>query len=199
MTGAAGAKSPYLNIGVSGHRFLRDWNALKGGLVSAVATISELFPGRLFNLISPLAEGADRLVADVIIRYPGAKLVVPLPLPRSEYMKDFTAPGSKEEFLRMLKTAAEIILLPPEHCREAAYEAAGLYVLKHCEILIALWDGVSARGRGGTGDIIARAVAGGKPVCHIWAGNSSPEEARFTDAGGKHGQVRWFNFPTIEA
>jgi hypothetical protein len=34
--------------------------------------------------------------------------------------------------------------------REAAYEAAGRYVVDHCDLLIAVWDRKPAQGRGGT-------------------------------------------------
>ena len=194
MTKVSGKETAALRIGVTGHRYLRDEGTLRAGLTDALRKIKKVYPGSSFILTSPLAEGADRLVADVFMQHPGVKLVVPLPMPRSEYMEDFADANSQEEFLRLLGLADEVILLPAEPSRDAAYEAAGLYVLEHCDLLVALWDGVAARGRGGTGEIVARAVASGKPVCHIWAGNNHPDERKHTDVDKKHGQYRWFNF-----
>ena len=192
---AVGAESEVVSIGVTGHRFLRDKSVLCAGLIEAMDMIKSAFPGRVFNVISPLAEGADRLVADLILKYPGAKLIVPLPLSKSEYMLDFAAGDSRAEFMRMLDLADEVIQLPPTRCRNAACEALGLYVLEHCDFLIALWDGAATRGRGGTAEIIALALEIGKPVCHIWAGNNSPDLKKRTEVGNMHGRLRCFNFP----
>ncbi len=191
----AGAEPAVLNIGVTGHRFLRDENKLRECLTNAVDRIRKVFPGRSFVLLSSLAEGADRLVADVILEYPGARLIVPLPLSQSEYMQDFADADSRSEFLRMLEQAHEVIQLPPALIRSQAYEAAGLYILRCCDLLVALWDGEASRGRGGTAEMVARALEGGKPVCHIWAGNNSPEREKRTDVKEKHGRLRCFNFP----
>src|SRR6185369_4830407 len=52
----------------------------------------------LLRLISPLAEGADRLVAEEALAL-DYELQCILPFPREEYEEDFrTRPGSKEHF-----------------------------------------------------------------------------------------------------
>lgn len=183
-----------VKIGVTGHRYLRDEALLRAVLTEAIETIKSRLPGRVFTVISPLAEGADRLAAAVILELPGAKLVAPLPLPRDEYMKDFDSAESRAEFLRMLDLAGEAVTMPPAASRNEAYEAAGFYVLENCDILFALWDGEKSRGRGGTAEIVAAALERGKPVCHILAGNSSPDKKNRTDVGEMHGRLRWFNF-----
>ncbi len=197
MTLGPGAGPTVLNIGVTGHRFLQEKSILRKGLKGALHKIQILFPGHSFTVISPLAEGADRLVVDVIMQYPGAKLVVPLPMLQSEYVKDFDTAESKAEFQLLLEKAHEVILLPSTDVRKEAYKAAGLYVLKHCDILVALWNGREARGQGGTGDIVNRAVKSGKPVCHIWTGNNSSVEKLRTRVGEKQGQVSLINFSSL--
>ncbi len=184
-----------MNVGVTGHRYLRNTSALSAGVVLALGRIGVSAPGRLLTVVSPLAEGADRLVAEVVLGQPGARLVVPLPLPRSEYMKDFATEGSRTEFLQLLEQAHQVVLLPPAASRVAAYRAAGLYVLGRSDILIALWDGRPPQGPGGgTGEIVASALSTAKPVCHIWTGNASPDGWMRTDVGERHGQLRWLNF-----
>ncbi len=191
----AGENPAALSIGVTGHRFLRDENVLRRGVTAALDQIVKIFPGRSITVLSPLAEGADRLVVDVIRHDAGVRLVAPLPLPRDDYLQDFATAESKREFLQMLERADEVIQLPRVSVRDAAYEAVGVYVLENSDILLALWDGEESRGRGGTAEIIARAVESGKPVAHIWAGNNAPDENKRTDVGEKHGQIRWFNLP----
>jgi hypothetical protein len=88
-------------------------------------------------VLSALAEGADRLVAQRVLTRANARLIVPLPLARDEYMQDFESDESKREFLDLLARADEVLDLPPQPTRNEAYRAAGLYVLDHCDVLIA--------------------------------------------------------------
>ena len=88
---------------------------------------------------------------------PTAKLIVPLPLPVNEYSKDFVGNVSRQEFFHWLNLAVEVTMLPEPSVREEGYLAAGLYVLDHCDMLIALWDGLEVQGLGGTGNIVALA------------------------------------------
>ncbi|MGP1308761.1 MAG: SLATT domain-containing protein [Phycisphaerales bacterium] len=48
-----------------------------------------------------------------------------------------------------------------------AFLEAGLRVVEECDVLLAVWDGQPARGKGGTGDVVALATARGKPVVRI--------------------------------
>ena len=41
--------------------------------------------------------------------------------------------------------------------RQAGYERSGQYIADQCDALIAIWDGLPARGRGGTAEIVAYA------------------------------------------
>jgi hypothetical protein len=56
-------------------------------------------------VLSALAEGADRLVAQRVLTRANARLIVPLPLARDEYMQDFESDESKREFLDLLARA----------------------------------------------------------------------------------------------
>jgi len=125
--------------------------------------------GRL-QVISPLAEGADRLVARLALEH-GAQLIVPLPLPRDVYAQDFSDSASVAEFSDLLGRATEIWELngdgaDAEH-RLDAYAAAGFAVVDQSDVLLAMWDGEPAAGRGGTADIVRHAVESGKAV--LWA------------------------------
>jgi len=190
-----GLKAGSIRIGVTGHRFLRDEAMLVPGLAEALLRVEEVFAARVLTVVSPLAEGADRLVARHVLGCPEASLLAVLPLPRQDYLDDFVTPGSRAEFLRLLALADEVVVMPPAPSRDEAYEAAGLYVVRHCEALVAVWDGLASRGRGGTADIVAEAARAGKTICHLWAGNHSPNTVKHTDVGPRYGRVRYLNFP----
>ena len=44
---------------------------------------------------------------------------------------------------------------------------AGKYVVDACDLLFAVWDGETAEGRGGTGDVVAYAQRKRRPIIHM--------------------------------
>ena len=183
-----------LRVGVTGHRILTLTEKIEKGIEEALTAIERKFAGRPLCLVSPLAEGADCLVARGLLRRKNARLLVPLPMPSVEYMKDFELAESKEEFRRLLDRADEVIEMPPAPTRNEAYEAAGLYVLDHCDVLIAVWDGQGAQGQGGTGGIVARARQRRLPIAWVHAGNRKPGTTEPTSLGDEQGSVTFENF-----
>jgi hypothetical protein len=155
-------------IGVTGHRKLADVAAVEAEVDAALAAIEALFPEEPLRILSSLAEGADRLVARQVLSRPGARLVAVLPLPRLDYMTDFESQGSREEFLALLGEAEAVIEMPARDSRTEAYEQAGRYVVEHSDVLVAVWDGLPASGRGGTAEMVAWARGLGKTVCRVW-------------------------------
>ena len=73
-------------------------------------------------------------------------LEVVLPLSIEDYLNDFNTNESKEEFKKLLASANSTKSCPPAESREAAYENAGQYVVNHCDVLVAIWDGKAAAG-----------------------------------------------------
>jgi hypothetical protein len=108
----------------------------------------------LLLVISPLAEGADRIAAQEAVAL-GFGLQCPLPFDRDEYEKDFSTSESRAEYRAMLATATAALEL--DGSRESptreneAYEAVGREVLNRSDVLIATWDGEDAADQGGTG------------------------------------------------
>lgn len=130
-----------------------------------------------FRFLSPLAEGADRLAAR-IAHAQGYALAVPMPFHRTDYEWDFKQKESLDEFRMMLAWAGDDTLEldgardAPETDRydEArSYEAVGRFLVRNCDLLIAVWDGKPGKGRGGTADIVQFAAEFGPPVCWIRA------------------------------
>ena len=158
-------KAP-LVIGVTGHRDLReeDREQLKNSVRKVFTELRKQYPSTPFVLLSPLAEGADRLVAEVALGESDTRLIAPLPMPKDMYEADFEDPNSLAEFNRLLGRADqsfEISLAADEAAvshpgpeRNLQYEAIGKYIAGESQILIALWDGVKANKVGGTAAIV---------------------------------------------
>jgi hypothetical protein len=168
-----------LRIGVTGHRDVTLAPAmltrLRGALDSAVSALKQGAvdmqsgtDGRL-HVISALAEGADRMVADAGLAQ-GAALVAVLPFRRAVYLQDFTEQQSKQDFMRLLAAATEVVeldgLTSSNEDRNAAYSAVGEAVVARSDLIFALWDGRPANGPGGTGEVVAHARRQGCPV--LW-------------------------------
>lgn len=170
--------TPVLRIGVTGHRSFADEASVRQALEPLLAELSAMAARVHAQLvaISPLAEGADRLVAEEALAL-GARLEAPLPFTRDEYEQDFETAESKQAFRRLLAQAGAIYELDGRReDADAAYEAVGRVVLAHSDILIALWDGLPGRGRGGTAQIVAEALAAGVAVVRVdAAGKEDPK------------------------
>jgi hypothetical protein len=180
-------------IGVIGHRILTDLPQVESGVDEAINQIEKVYPHRSLVVVSALAEGADRLVAHRVLQRPGSSLAVPMPMPQADYITDFRTPESRREFLQLLARAKEVVALPLADSREAAYEAAAYYILDHSHVIVAVWDGQQAQGRGGTGAIVAVARQRGLPIAWVHAGNRKPETVEPTSLGEEQGRVTFEN------
>ena len=117
------------------------------------------------RLVSPLAEGSDRLVAEEALKA-GYALYAPLPFPRTEYEKDF--PDSVDAFRTLLQRAETLELDGARGELESeSYQEVGRFVVRNCDLLIAIWDGRRERGPGGSAEIIRFATRTGLPVWWI--------------------------------
>ncbi len=182
-----------IRIGVTGHRILTDIEKIDAAVEVALRRIEDRFPGEALTVISALAEGADRIVARHVLARSGARLVVPLPLRKSDYMADFTSKESRAEFLNLLERTADVVEMPRAPSREQAYEAAGNYVLDNSDVLITIWDGREAQGPGGTADIVQRARKRRLPIAWVHAGNRKPDSHEPVSLGDEQGLVTFEN------
>jgi hypothetical protein len=165
-------------LGVTGHRDLRpeDLPHLEAAVRKVFDEVKQACPLTPVLVLSALAEGADRLVARVGLES-GARLAVPLPFDREEYVKDFATAESRMEFAQLLVRAETWFVLPhaegdtaannhlPGQHREEKYAAAGIYIARHSHLLLALWDGNLKAKSGGTSHIVQLRL-GGVPARH---------------------------------
>jgi len=154
----------YLTIGVTGHRDLvaDEVPALKEKVRDFFLQLKTEFPDLDLQLITPLAEGSDRLVTDIALEM-GIKLVVPLPMSQADYERDFSSSAAIEVFRESLKDARIINLrtLPEaqgqpltESTRDRQYAQLGIFISNHAQILLALWDGKPSNAPGGTSSVV---------------------------------------------
>src|SRR5260370_38471905 len=105
------------------------------------------YPATPFCLLSPLAEGAARLVAEVaLLPEIGVRLIAPLPMRKAMYEVDFGDPNSRAEFNRLLEQADRWFEIPlvaaatavshPGPERDQQYEAVGEYIARYSQMLI---------------------------------------------------------------
>ncbi|MGB6721422.1 MAG: hypothetical protein WBE72_11550 [Terracidiphilus sp.] len=190
---------PYrIRIGAIGHRRLKDPASVQTLVKRAMDSVVEsLFPDEsrrniervrragttpiAFSVLSPLAEGADRVVARAVLEYSGARLDAVLPLALEDYLEDFATEESRKEFEELLSRCRKPLFLRTRRIRDDrhdkrdqaelrrdAYAQVGRYVVDHCDVLIAVWDGEAARGRGGTAEIVRYAQEQMRPIVRVW-------------------------------
>jgi len=208
-----------IRIGVTGHRSYHDADGLARSVKATLRSrIFELFdpppPAGLatplsFTVLTSLAEGADRLVATEVMEFPDSEITAVLPYAADEYQESFTTPEAQKDFWAWLDRAGKSVILRPgvtkaseSGIRKAAYEAAGRFVVDNCDLLIALWDGREAQGRGGTAEIVAYARSKNRPL--VIVSTLDPENVRIERGNGLSGRalerVAYFNgFPLPEA
>jgi hypothetical protein len=145
--------------------------------------------GASLRMISPLARGSDRLAASLALKH-GYSLYVPLPFQQLVYEEDFTGRGENDleesplsaeadlaEFRELFGRASGHITLdgvrdsphPTSNSSIAgySYDYVGRFVVRHSDILLAVWDGKASNGRGGTEEIVHYAATVGVPILWI--------------------------------
>ena len=119
------------------------------------------------RFVSPLADGADQIAAQVALEL-GWELQAILPFERSAYRASLANHGARERFDALTERATCLLELPgdPSHGLEA-YVMTGRATVAHCDVLIAIWDGLPPRGRGGTGEVVQLALTRGTAIIHV--------------------------------
>jgi hypothetical protein len=147
-------------VGVTGHQRLEApdaWPWVAGAVRDELARLAPPLVG-----VTSLAIGADQLFARLVLEWGGMIHAV---LPYADIERSF--PPQQVPAFRELVGQATVEILHTLGTDEDAYLAAGQRVVELSDILIAVWNGEPARGKGGTADVVAFAVARGVPFIHI--------------------------------
>jgi len=164
-----------LRIGVTGHRphrlvvserkLARRVSRVLSGLAGAMSSAG--WSGSpLLDINSPLAEGTDQIVAREALAQ-GQRVTALLPFSRRDYEATFDDKARVAAFRTLLKQASERLQLGgrPKQA-EAGYVAVGDVTVARSDLILTIWDGKPAQGRGGTPEILQNAIVWGVPV--IW-------------------------------
>lgn len=179
-----------IRIGVTGHRELTEAQSVLvvDSVRKVLGTLDTWLSDNLrhsshaFVVVSPLAEGADRIVAGEVLNWEKAdpyykpKLEAVMPFPEDEYLKDFPDTASRAEFKDLLSRARSVKVLQKSRPSKGAYVSAGRYVVHSCDVLIAIWNGLPSNGKGGTGDIVEYARGLGQSIFIIDPGTGEIKE-----------------------
>jgi hypothetical protein len=131
---------------------------------------SELRRSEPVTGLSSLAQGADQIFADAVLRIGGTLVAV---IPSVNYVKSFSTAQSRKHYEELLAAATDRIELPFLEPSEDAYLAAGRTVVDKSDTVFAVWDGKPAAGLGGTADIVRYATEQGTPLIRIWPPGAS--------------------------
>jgi hypothetical protein len=151
-------------VGFTGHRQLPDEAGVAKVMREVLAGLKSE-PGVEWLALSSVAAGSDMLFARTALSL-GLGWEAILPLPPAEFRRDFDD-GAWREVETLLGEAEQVRVIGNRPEREDAYLDGGMEAVNHCDVLMAVWDGEPARGRGGTAEIVAYAREMGRPVIII--------------------------------
>lgn len=154
-------------VAVTGHRDLveAELSVIRSRVRDCLLALRDGYPSRIVVVMTALAEGADRLVAEEALAL-GLPLTVVLPMPRAMYEEDFTTEASRRQFDRLCAAAQDLFELPlaPGNTEQAVagngpgrarqYAQLGVFLCAHCHVLFALWDGKPSDRLGGTSQVV---------------------------------------------
>lgn len=164
-------------IGVTGHRWFqldkKDELKLVKEIDQTLNRLRKCYPDSKFRLITALAEGADRLVAERAIKLLDIEIIALLPMPYIFYKLDFNnsslcqGESSESQFLRILSLCDWYCEIPPTYSnpknledlthpdRAKQYASLGNYIASMADDLVAIWNRQPSKGPGGTADVIS--------------------------------------------
>src|SRR5512134_1945560 len=162
---AAAGRLPQFNVvGFTGHRQLADPAGAARAIRGALDALRREIPGEWIAL-SSIAGGGDQLFVQQA-RVIGLSWHAILPLSRAEFAKDFT-PADWAAVEETLAAADHVRTISEYGDRKDGYLDCGIETVNGSDVLLAVWDGEPARGRGGTADVVQYARSIGKPVMII--------------------------------
>jgi hypothetical protein len=149
-----------MRVGITGHQRLEDpkaWPWVARVMRDELARVAPPLVG-----VTSLAVGADQLLARLVLEAGGTIHVV---LPFADIERSFS-PEDVPAYRELVRQAT-VEVLDTHGTDEDAYLAAGQRVVEMSDIVLAVWNGKPAKGKGGTADVVACAIRRGVPLIHI--------------------------------
>ncbi|MBS0487215.1 MAG: hypothetical protein JSS13_07730 [Proteobacteria bacterium] len=219
-----------LIVGVTSHRNIpaREVESIRLRVRDFFARLQREFPHSALVVLSALAEGGDQIAAQEALAV-GAQVIAPLPLPRDLYAQDFTHAAARAAFDALCGRAhlIEMPLLPGHTLEEVAlagverdrqYARAGVFIARHCHLLLTIWDGKQSDRLGGTAQVVDYYLHGimpglierrrgarrwlfgygdERPVCHLVCSRDGADGA--PPAPLQAGQILWRTAGSVSA
>jgi hypothetical protein len=150
-----------MKVGITGHQNIpeRGREVIRASMQKILAATTPV------TGVTSLADGADQMFARLVLEQGGRLHVI---LPCQGYEHSFGSSDAVDGFKTLLARAAEVETLPYPSPSDDAYLAAGQSVVDTSEMLLAVWDGQPAGGKGGTADIVSYARSKNLPVLVVW-------------------------------
>jgi 8-oxo-dGTP pyrophosphatase MutT (NUDIX family) len=115
-------------------------------------------------LYAALAPGADQLCITIALEF---AIAVEAVIPCAEYDGIFTSAEEVNVYHQLLARCRKIHTLPAEHCSDEAFLEAGHWIVEHADLVLLVWNGYPAGGKGGTADVASYARSMRRPFIHI--------------------------------
>jgi hypothetical protein len=140
---------------------------------------------REISLISALADGADQMAVKAFYESQAPagvrrRLEAVLPFATDAYAGTFHTADDAARMRSQLESADSVLVLADwspgsggksspftSHWREQRYATVGDIIVRQSDLLLAVWDGMTGSGPGGTAHVVAHAVAERVPVVSI--------------------------------
>lgn len=155
-----------LLVGVSGHRDLlpAQMPAIRAEVERLLRQLCDASPDVRPQLLCPMADGADLLVAEVALEL-GIEILAILTFPREVCRADLRTDQDRAVFDRVLQGAETLELPVPSGvsteqltragpARDRQFQRAGLLVARYSSLLIAIWDGETTAHAAGTARVV---------------------------------------------
>ncbi|MGW6604040.1 hypothetical protein [Streptomyces sp. NPDC055036] len=151
-----------MRVGITGHRGLSKEieQQVKAMLAEQIATLD----ARDLVGISCIADGPDTWWAQAVLDAGGKIEVV---IPAAQYRQDLPD-WHHADYDALFSSASDTHHTGMTESTSEAHQAGSEILVGLSDVVLAVWDGLPARGYGGTADVVAYAGRAGVPVTVLW-------------------------------
>jgi len=153
-----------LAVGFTGHRKVPYEAKSRQVIRDFLARQKESHHGIVYG-ISSAASGGDQLFAESCLEL-NIPLRILLPRPAEQFRADFDD-TSWLRTVHIMEKAISVEVTGRHESRTEQYYDCGIQTVSESQLLVALWDGLPARGAGGTQEMVSYARKTGHPVAWI--------------------------------
>jgi hypothetical protein len=169
-----------LAVGFAGHRKVPYQAKSRQVIRDFLARQKESHHGIVVG-ISSAASGGDQLFAESCLEL-NIPLRILLPRPAEQFRADFDD-TSWLRTVHILENAVSVEVTGRHESRNEQYYDCGIQTVAESQLLVALWDGLPARGAGGTQEMVSYARKTGHPIAWIHS---------------ETGELQWLNKGALE-